>query len=79
MIPACGYPEYNAHLCFVLRVRQLRQSCVCAGCHSGHERFPDWDEEAEGPAEALQERKQTLLILGRGLPPSPALMLALLG
>lgn len=63
----------------VRRVRQLRQSRIGAGCHPGHERLPDWDEAAEGSAEAVQERQQTLLILARGPPPSPALMLALLG
>lgn len=56
----------------VFRVRQLRQSCVGASCHPGHERLPDRDEEAEGSAEALEERQQTLLILAPGPPPLPS-------
>lgn len=56
----------------VRRVRQLRQSRVGAGCYPGHERLPDRDEAAEGSAEAVQERQQTLLILAPGPPPLPS-------
>lgn len=57
---------------FFFRVRQLRQSRVGASCHPGHERLPDRDEEAEGSAEALEERQQTLLILATGPSPLPS-------
>ncbi|XP_037098678.1 CUGBP Elav-like family member 2 isoform X9 [Syngnathus acus] len=49
----------------VLRLRELRQSGVGAGGHPGHERLPDRHETAQGAAEALQERQQTLLMSGR--------------
>lgn len=55
-----------------LRVRQLWQSRLCASCHPGHEWFPDWDEEAEGSAQAFQEWQQTLLILAPGPSPLPS-------
>lgn len=56
---------------FSRRLRQLRQSRVGTGSHSGHERLPDRHEAAEGAAEALQERQQTLLILALGLSAPP--------
>lgn len=56
----------------VCRVRQLRQSCIGTGCHPGHEWLPDWHETAEGSAEAVQERQQTLLILAHGPLPLPS-------
>ncbi|KAJ8249919.1 hypothetical protein COCON_G00231350 [Conger conger] len=42
---------------------QLRQRRVRAGRHPGDERVPDRHEEAEGSAEALQERQQAVLKL----------------
>lgn len=57
--------------CPLLRLRQLRQSSVGAGSHPGHERLPDRHEAAEGAAEALQERQQTVLILALGSICSP--------
>lgn len=53
------------------RLRQLRQSRVGTGSHPGHERLPDRHEAAEGAAEALQERQQTVLILALGSICSP--------
>lgn len=49
-------------VCFpLLRFCKLRQSCLCAGCHSVNERLPDRHEAAESPAQALQERQQAIL------------------
>ncbi|MEQ2240130.1 hypothetical protein ILYODFUR_011704 [Ilyodon furcidens] len=56
---------------FSCRLCQLRQSSVGTGSHSGHEWLPDRYEAAEGAAEALQERQQTLLILALGLSAPP--------
>lgn len=60
-----------------IRLRQLRQSSVGAGGNPGHERLPDRHEAAEGAAEALKERQQTVLILALRL--FLLTMLALLG
>jgi hypothetical protein len=43
------------------RVRLLRQPRKRAGCHPGHERLSGRHQEAEGPAEEVQGRFQTVL------------------
>lgn len=42
---------------------KLRQPCLCASRHPGHERFSDRNEAFESSAEAIQERQQALLSL----------------
>lgn len=59
---AGSFGNFGVIVCFpFLRFCKLRQSCLCAGCHSVNERLPDWHEAAESTAQALQERQQAIL------------------
>lgn len=59
----CSHPQ---SLRVFFRFCELRQPGIGTGRHPVNERLPDRDEEAEGAAEALEERQQTLLKVSGG-------------
>lgn len=56
----------TSQLSSLRRFRQLWQSRISTGCHSGNERVSDRHEAPQSPAQALKERQQTVLILALG-------------